>query len=347
MSGFVPSLRSTALRAIPALLLAGSSGHATAQAPLAPSSAPYGGQGRVAYSPADRISANLLAGGMSRLAAISAQQGGTVSSDWAPASPLPTAIVNSRRMGDFMGKLPGWQLQGVQLSVATNGLDYRQPELTPAFMRGFTPAPAPETSAFVMQTRAAQAPLQPAPRLGQPDIFGSVALPIGRTTLDAKWASIVQPLNGRGLWSNMLHAARAAGPQQQVEMINRWVNQRLRFTDDRNGGDSWAPASQSLLRGSGDCEDYAIAKMKLLEAAGFDRRAMFLVIARDLVRQADHAVLAVRIDSALMILDNMTDKVLPSSQVSDYRPIMSFNAYGRWTHGYRVTTPQPVQFAAR
>jgi predicted transglutaminase-like cysteine proteinase len=48
-----------------------------------------------------------------------------------------------------------------------------------------------------------------------------------------------------------------------------------------------------------------------------------------------------------MILDNMTDKVLPSSQVSDYRPILSFNAYGRWTHGYRVTKPQPVQFAAR
>ena len=87
--------------------------------------------------------------------------------------------------------------------------------------------------------------------------------------------------------------------------------------------------------------------MQLLEAAGFDRHAMFLVIARDLVRQADHAVLAVRVGSDLMVLDNMTDRVLPSSEVSDYRPIMSFNAYGRWTHGYRVKTPQPVQFAAR
>lgn len=347
MSGFVPSLRSTALRAVPALLLAGSGGHATAQAPLAPSSAPYDRQSRAAYSPADRISTNLLAGGMSRLAAISAQQGGTVSSDWAPPSQLPSAIVNGRRIGDLLGKLPGWQLQGVQLSMVTAGLSYHQPDLTPAFMRGFTPAPALENSAFVTQMRPAQPKPQPAPRIGQPDIFGSVALPIGRTTLDAKWASVAQPLNGRGLWSNMVHAARAAGPQQQVEMINRWVNQRLRFTDDRNRGDSWAPASQSLLRGSGDCEDYAIAKMKLLEAAGFDRRAMFLVIARDLVRQADHAVLAVRIDRDLLILDNMTDQVLPSSQVSDYRPIMSFNAYGRWTHGYRVTTPQPVRFAAR
>jgi predicted transglutaminase-like cysteine proteinase len=170
-----------------------------------------------------------------------------------------------------------------------------------------------------------------------------VALPITRTALDRKWASVAQPLAAKGLWSGLIQAAQGAGQLRQVEMVNSWVNQRLRFTDDR--GDSWASASQSLLRGSGDCEDYAIAKMKLLEAAGFDRHALFLVIARDLVRQADHAVLAVRIDDRLLILDNMTDRIIPSSEVGDYRPIMSFNAYGRWTHGYRVAPK--VQFAAR
>lgn len=345
MSGFVPFLRATVLRATPALLLAGVSGHAIAQAPLRLPSAPYSGQSQTGYSPADRISANLLAGGMSRLAAISAQQGSTMPASFIPEPPSPTAIVNDRRINGFLGTLPGWQLQGVQLSVAAAGLDYRQPDLTPAFMRGLMPAPAPRPVAFQTPLRSAPATTQPAPRMGQPDIFGSVALPIGRTALDGKWASIAQPLGAKGLWSGLVHAAQTAGRQQQVEMVNRWVNQRLRFVDDR--GDNWASASQSLLRGAGDCEDYAIAKMKLLEAAGFDRRAMFLVIARDLVRQADHAVLAVRIDNELMILDNMTDRVLPSSQVSDYRPIMSFNSYGRWTHGYRVTTPQKVQFAAR
>lgn len=170
---------------------------------------------------------------------------------------------------------------------------------------------------------------------------------ISRTSLDGKWSSISQPIAGKGPWSSVISAARSAPGLQQVTMINSWVNHRLRFVDDRVGGDNWASASQSLQRGTGDCEDYAIAKLKLLEASGFDRRALFLVIARDLVRQADHAVLAVQIGADLMILDNMTDRVLPSSSVSDYRPIMSFNAFGRWTHGYRVKTPQPVQFAAR
>jgi len=351
MSGFAPilrpALRHVALRASPALLLATASGHALAQAPLAAFPDAFS-QGRVAYTPADRISANLLAGGMSRLAAISAQQGGGASqTPWAAEPIVTDAIVNDRRINGFIGKLPGRQLQGVQLSVVS----YRQPELVPGFMRGFLPAPTattiPQAGAFVMPSRPVPAlPGQP-PRNGQPDIFGSVAMPISRTLLDGKWASVSAALPGKGVWSAVLNAARGSSTQQQVEMINSWVNRRLRFVDDRQGGDNWASAARTLQSGAGDCEDYAIAKMKLLEAAGFDRHAMFLVIARDLVRQADHAVLAVRIGGDLMILDNMTDRVLPSSSVSDYRPIMSFNAFGRWTHGYRITTPKPVQFAAR
>ncbi|UZW55464.1 transglutaminase-like cysteine peptidase [Sphingobium sp. JS3065] len=334
MSGFAPLSRPAlcriALRATPALLLATAGGNALAQAP------------------ADRVSANLLAGGMSRLAAISAQQGGTVlQTPWVEQPTAPDAIVNDRRINGFIGKLPGWRLQGVQLSVVS----YRQPELVPGFMRGFLPAPAattiPQASAFVMPARPVPALSGQPPRSGQPDVFGSVAMPISRTLLDGKWASVSATLPGKGVWSGVLNAARGSSSQQQVEVINSWVNRRLRFVDDRQGGDNWASAARTLQSGAGDCEDYAIAKMKLLEAAGFDRRAMFLVIARDLVRQADHAVLAVRIGGELMILDNMTDRVLPSSSVGDYRPIMSFNAFGRWTHGYRVTTPQKVQFAAR
>ncbi|WP_150291726.1 transglutaminase-like cysteine peptidase [Sphingobium estronivorans] len=348
MSGLAPLLRLAAYRAAPALLAMAGGGHAVAQ---------------TAYAPVDRISANLLAGGMSRLAAISAQQGGTMQPNWMMQPATPDAIVNDRRFGDVFGKLPGWQLQGVQLSITS----YRQPELVPGFMRGFLAdstattfpqasgpqasgpqASGPQASGFVMPAR----PLpviagQPLPRTGQPDVFGSVAMLISHSLLDRKWASVSAALPGKGVWSAIVTAARSGSGQQQVELINSWVNRRLRFVDDRAGGDDWASAARTLQSGTGDCEDYAVAKMKLLEAAGFDRRAMFLVIARDLVRQADHAVLAVRIGGELMILDNMTDRVLPSSSVSDYRPIMSFNAFGRWTHGYRVTTPQPVQFAAR
>lgn len=299
---------------------------------------------RRAYGNADRVASSLLAGGMSRLAAISAQQGGTIPF-WPVQSDAANTVINSSRTTDLLGKLPGWNLQGVRLTLQPP-INYRQPDLMPLSMRGLISAPTAPAPAFTA-TPARVAVQQTITRPGQPDIFGSVAMAVSRTPLDTKWSSISPPIAGKGPWSDIINTARTLSNQAQVEAVNIWVNQRLRFTDDRIGGDSWAPASQTLQRGTGDCEDYAIAKMKLLEAAGFDRRAMFLVIARDLVRQADHAVLAVRIGGELMILDNMTDRVLPSSSIADYRPIMSFNAYGRWTHGYRLKTPQPVQFAAR
>lgn len=341
MSGFAQILRIAPLAA-PALLLSVQSGTALAQT-LTPTGITSAALKGADYGQADRLASTLLAGGMSRLAAISAQQGSTSSFNWAPPVAEPQAIVNDSRVDRTLSRMPGWKLQGIRLTLSQPALSYKQPDLVPTFMRDLITAPA---APFAMP-KPTPLPSAPAPRAGQPDIFGSVAMAVSRTPLDDKWAAAARSAPATVLSASLLRSARAAAGLRQVEMVNSWVNSRLRFVDDRQGRDSWASASQSLQRGAGDCEDYAIAKMQLLEAAGFDRHAMFLVIARDLVRQADHAVLAVRVGSDLMVLDNMTDRVLPSSEVSDYRPIMSFNAYGRWTHGYRVTKPQPVQFAAR
>ena len=343
MSGFAQILRIAPLAA-PALLLSAQSGNAFAQS-LTPTGTTSAASTSANYGQADRLASSLLAGGMSRLAAISAQQGGASPFAWSPPLAEPQAIINDSRVGQAVSRMPGWELQGVRLTLSQPAFSYKQPDLVPTFMRGLVTAPA-ASFALPKPTPLPSAPTQ-TPRAGQPDIFGSVAMAVSRTPLDDKWAAVAKSAFAPVASASFLRAARSSAGMQQVEMVNRWVNSRLRFVDDRQGRDSWASANQSLQRGAGDCEDYAIAKMQLLEAAGFDRRAMFLVIARDLVRQADHAVLAVRVGSELMVLDNMTDRVLPSSTVSDYRPIMSFNAYGRWTHGYRVTTPQPVQFAAR
>ncbi|GLV25696.1 transglutaminase-like cysteine peptidase [Sphingobium sp. TomTYG45] len=341
MSGFAQILRIAPLVA-PALLLSVQSGTARAQT-LAPAAMTSAASKSAGYGQADRLASTLLAGGMSRLAAISAQQGSTSSFNWPPPVAEPQAIVNDSRVDRTLSQMPGWELQGIRLTLSQPALSYKQPDLVPTFMRDLITAPAAN---FAMP-KPTPLPSAPTPRAGQPDIFGSVAMAVSRTPLDDKWAAAARSAPATVLSASLLRSARAAAGIRQVEMVNSWVNSRLRFVDDRQSRDSWASASQSLQRGAGDCEDYAIAKMQLLEAAGFDRHAMFLVIARDLVRQADHAVLAVRVGSDLMVLDNMTDRVLPSSEVSDYRPIMSFNAYGRWTHGYRVKTPQPVQFAAR
>ncbi len=65
--------------------------------------------------------------------------------------------------------------------------------------------------------------------------------------------------------------------------------------------------------------------MQLLAALGIAQSDMYLTIARDLVRNSDHALLVVSLDGRNWLLDNATNEVLDASQSYDYRPILSFS----------------------
>lgn len=175
----------------------------------------------------------------------------------------------------------------------------------------------------------------------RPDVFGSVALAVRRTPLDHRWRLVARHrVEGTGA----AFAARLRGRAEldRVEAVNRYVNDRVRFVDDsRQYGreDVWASASETLRRRRGDCEDYAIAKLQMLRAAGIGDRDLYLVIARDLIRRADHALLVVRVGDRLVALDNGTDRILDANDTSDYRPVLTFSVNRAWTHGYRVVPP--------
>jgi predicted transglutaminase-like cysteine proteinase len=189
---------------------------------------------------------------------------------------------------------------------------------------------------------------------GRPDVFGSIALPVRQTPLDRRWNSIRHTRIGAGAgpWAALIRSQRSETQATQIAAVNAWVNDRIVYVDDAKAfgvADIWAGAAQSLARGRGDCEDYAIAKMQILGAMGVDPSDMYLVIARDLVRHADHAVLVVRSDHRLVVLDNGTNRVLDARDVQDYRPIMSYGAHQSWLHGYPVeprAASAPIQTAS-
>jgi predicted transglutaminase-like cysteine proteinase len=182
---------------------------------------------------------------------------------------------------------------------------------------------------------------------GRPDIFGSVALRVGHTPLDARWRH-AERARLSGTAERYARSLRTRTPLERLEAVNRYVNGRVRYVEDsRQFGrpDVWASADSTLSRGRGDCEDYAIAKMQMLRSAGLSERDHYLVIVRDLVRRADHAVLVARAEGRMLLLDDGTDEVLDTQRVVDYRPVLTFASYGEWTHGYRVEQP-PVILAS-
>ena len=140
----------------------------------------------------------------------------------------------------------------------------------------------------------------------------------------------------------------ASHQETNIRAVNRWINANIKYVEDRKlygQADHWASAGATLRSGRGDCEDFAIAKMQLLQASGIKASDMFLVIAKDLVRRADHSLLVIRVGNRMLVLDNETDQILNAEDVRDYRPIMSYSANGKWLHGYPAK-PSGTQIAS-
>ena len=178
----------------------------------------------------------------------------------------------------------------------------------------------------------------------RPDVFNSIALPVGWTRLEARWSRVEHGAPDAP-------AARFAASlgnrdtMRRLEAVNLYVNSRVHFVEDSvqyRTADYWAPAAQTLSRGKGDCEDFAIAKLAMLRRAGFAAHDLYLVIAKDLVRRQDHAVAVARADGRLWVLDSGTDQLLDSATAQDYRPVLSFSAGRSWTHGYRRAAPPMI-----
>ncbi len=188
--------------------------------------------------------------------------------------------------------------------------------------------------------------VSPAVALDRPNVFGSVALAIPRSPLDNRWRR-VERSRVAGAPAAFAAALRNHDPLARLDAVNRYVNARVAFTDDSRQyrtEDRWAPVGETLRRGRGDCEDYAIAKLQMLRAAGFSDSNLYFVIVKDVARRADHAVLVARAEGRMLLLDNGTDRITDAAAAHDYRPIFSFAAGRVWTHGYQRALP-PVSAA--
>ncbi|WP_066552238.1 transglutaminase-like cysteine peptidase [Croceicoccus bisphenolivorans] len=180
--------------------------------------------------------------------------------------------------------------------------------------------------------------VQPGIARPQYDFLESRILPVSTTTFDADWTRVSGKAGSAAVRKAVLKIGGGEGAMaDRIATVNAWVNRRVAYTPDAKlygKADYWASASETLARGKGDCEDYAIAKMDILAAMGVAREDMYLTIARDLVRRDDHAILIVKLEGRSILLDNASDELIDGDVANDYRPILSFNADKRFLHGY-------------
>ena len=140
-------------------------------------------------------------------------------------------------------------------------------------------------------------------------------------------------------WQALVKSLRGAPERDQILAVNRFVNKWRYKTDAQNFGQSdyWATPIE-FLRRSGDCEDYAITKYVTLRQLGVPADRMRMVVVQDVLRDIAHAVLAVKTSDGVVILDNLTNAVLPQERVSQYVPYYSVNEAARWAHVPTIDT---------
>ena len=143
----------------------------------------------------------------------------------------------------------------------------------------------------------------------------------------------------RELQPLLVHALDFDDPGR-LAAVNQFFNRRIVFAEDTenwNQVDYWASPLELLAKGSGDCEDYVIAKYFSLLTTGVPMSRLRLVYVRLQIGGPrgvvqPHMVLAYYAapGSEPLILDNLINDIRPASRRLDLVPVFSFNGEGLW-----------------
>ncbi len=138
-------------------------------------------------------------------------------------------------------------------------------------------------------------------------------------------------------WLQLIESSRRRPAAEQLARINDFINGRIRFVDDIDlwgQSDYWATPMETLARGAGDCEDFAIAKYFTLLQVGIPVERLRLTYVRARLNAPGgpvfqaHMVLAyyAKPDAEPVILDNLDPSIQPASRRTDLLPVFNFNS---------------------
>lgn len=146
-------------------------------------------------------------------------------------------------------------------------------------------------------------------------------------------------------WQSMMDNIRSLSTEQKLRRINEFFNRRVVWGLDSNvwgENDYWATPGDTLGKGQGDCEDFAIAKYYSLLNQDVPMNMLRLVYVKAAGGngvpggdQQAHMVMAYypSPDAEPLILDNLITDIRPASRRPDLTPVFSFNGEGIYMAG--------------
>lgn len=134
-------------------------------------------------------------------------------------------------------------------------------------------------------------------------------------------------------WQSFLQSIKKLPVEQQIKQVNKFANAKKYILDIENYGvmDYWATPTE-FLSNNGDCEDFAIIKMLSMKWLGYDTNLMRVVVVQDTNLRIPHAVMAIKNNNDILILDNQIDEVISHVDIFHYVPVYSVNESSWWMH---------------
>ncbi|HYW58206.1 MAG TPA: transglutaminase-like cysteine peptidase [Polaromonas sp.] len=142
-------------------------------------------------------------------------------------------------------------------------------------------------------------------------------------------------------WQKLVQDNANQPATAKIRQVNDFFNRRVKFGDDQvvwGQSDYWATPVETIGRGAGDCEDFAIAKYFTLLLLSIPDEKLRLIYVQARIGGANssitqaHMVLAFypEPNAEPLILDNLINDLQPASRRRDLLPVFSFNGMGLW-----------------
>ncbi len=138
-------------------------------------------------------------------------------------------------------------------------------------------------------------------------------------------------------WSDLVNNNLNKPTEEKLQKANAFFNSRLIYASDRQAWgekDYWATPYESLEKGGGDCDDFAIAKYVTLRKMGIpkqDLKLAYVYLERPGRKREAHLVLLHQPPGTKgTVLDNFNKSLKSPAQRKDLRPVFTFNENGLW-----------------
>lgn len=141
------------------------------------------------------------------------------------------------------------------------------------------------------------------------------------------WATLKIPAKG-GLWNKWAavknEVLRRPPGVSNIQDVHNYARSHVTYKREPVAADDWQKPTDTLKRGAGDCEDFAVLERALLLSVGYKEADLYVVVLNEAMAgfsgTQDHAV----VFCGDHYLDCRTGNVLHKSQFKDARPIFAF-----------------------